>query len=356
VTSGGSIQALCKNSTAYLNGSGQVSIQATNVDNGSTAPAGIASLSITPNTFNCTQIGPQQVTLTVTDNNGATATCTATVNVLDTIKPIVVCKNISLVLSNGTASLLPTDIDNGSSDNCGIAQLSASTLSFTSVGTYSVTLTATDPSGNTSSCIAQVTVTNPPPSTFSIQIRCLIEGLYTGNGSMQPVLANNGFSTDLSETDTIEIALCPPGDAGSISALAKSVVSTNGYATAQFPGNLSGSSQYISIRYRSAVRIWSANPVAVSSGTTYDFTTSAAQAYGDNQVALSQGYFGLFSGDVAPQDDLIDILDQAVVDNDNAAFAFGYISSDVNGDGIVDVLDQMVIDNNVSGFIGAIQP
>ncbi|NNE25568.1 MAG: T9SS type A sorting domain-containing protein [Saprospiraceae bacterium] len=59
----------------------EASIDASDIDDGSTALCGIASLSVSPNTFDCDDIGDVEVTLTVTDNYGNEATCTTTVTV-----------------------------------------------------------------------------------------------------------------------------------------------------------------------------------------------------------------------------------------------------------------------------------
>ena len=52
------------------------------------------------------------------------------------------------------------DVDNGSSDNCGVSSLSIDVSSFgcTDAGDNTVTLTVTDVNGNTSTCTATVTV------------------------------------------------------------------------------------------------------------------------------------------------------------------------------------------------------
>lgn len=75
---------------------------------------------------------------------------------------IAVCKNISTEIGiSGTATINAADLNDGSSDNCSIADFSASKTSFNSsdVGNNIVTLTVTDPSGNASTCNATVTVT-----------------------------------------------------------------------------------------------------------------------------------------------------------------------------------------------------
>ena len=57
------------------------------VDGGSSAVAGIADLSASPAIFDCQNIGPNTVVLTVTDNLGASATCQAIITIEDNILP-----------------------------------------------------------------------------------------------------------------------------------------------------------------------------------------------------------------------------------------------------------------------------
>ena len=80
---------------------------------------------------------------TVTD---PTATCAAhTVNLMTGANP--------------SGTMVAADIDGGSSDNCPIS-LNADQTSFDcdDVGSFAVTLTATDGAGNTDTCDATVTV------------------------------------------------------------------------------------------------------------------------------------------------------------------------------------------------------
>ena len=60
----------------------------------------------------------------------------------------------------GMVSIVPADVDNGSSDNCGIVDYSISEDTFTcaDIGANAVTLTVTDAEGNTDSCVATVTI------------------------------------------------------------------------------------------------------------------------------------------------------------------------------------------------------
>ncbi|MCB9235628.1 MAG: HYR domain-containing protein [Bacteroidia bacterium] len=163
--------ALCQDITVYLNGGGNATITASDVDNGSADSCGIASLSASPTSFNCSNTGANTVTLTVTDNNGNVSTCTSTVTVEDSTAPSAVCQDITVFLDGaGNATITAGDVDGGSTDNCGVS-LSASPTAFTcvDVGANSVTLTATDPSGNTDNCTATVTVSDTTAPTATCQ-------------------------------------------------------------------------------------------------------------------------------------------------------------------------------------------
>ena len=151
----------CQNATVYLDGSGNVTITAADVDGGSTDNVGIVSSTISDNSFTCANTGINVVTLTVTDAAGLTDACNAAVFVVDSTAPTVICQDLTVYLDgSGNATITTGDVDNGSTDNCSIASLSLSQTSFTcaNVGTNTVTLSATDSEGNVGGCNATVTV------------------------------------------------------------------------------------------------------------------------------------------------------------------------------------------------------
>ncbi|PIQ48252.1 MAG: hypothetical protein COW03_11055, partial [Cytophagales bacterium CG12_big_fil_rev_8_21_14_0_65_40_12] len=147
--------------TIDLDVNGNASITTGDIDNGSNDACGIASYSLDKTTFDCTNVGANTVTLTVTDNNGNVSSNTAQVTVRDVIAAEVITTDITIDLDvNGNASITTGDIDNGSNDACGIASYSLDKTTFdcTNVGANTVTLTVTDNNGNVSSNTAQVTV------------------------------------------------------------------------------------------------------------------------------------------------------------------------------------------------------
>ncbi|MBL0097118.1 MAG: hypothetical protein IPP46_12030 [Bacteroidetes bacterium] len=133
------------------------------------------------------------------------------------------------------------------------------------------------------------------------------------------------------------------------------VLNTLGSGTCSFPDSVIGKNGYIVIFHRNVIQTWS-GLITFSSTTNYNFTTAASQAYGSNQREIAPGVWAFYSGDLMPQDEFVDILDQGVVDNDISNFSSGYVVSDLNGDGFVDIVDQSIVDNNIFDFIGSEHP
>ncbi len=82
--------ALCKNATFSLDKTGKYILDPQTVNNGSfdnCAAFPYLTFSVSPNQFTCAELGPNLVTLTVTDPCGNSSTCQATVTVNDAIAP-----------------------------------------------------------------------------------------------------------------------------------------------------------------------------------------------------------------------------------------------------------------------------
>ncbi|MFD0931136.1 T9SS type A sorting domain-containing protein [Psychroflexus salinarum] len=147
--------------TVELNANGEATITAAQVDNGSADNCGVDTLALDITTFDCSNLGENTVTLTATDASGNQATATATVTVVDNSLPTAVAQNLTVDLDEfGAASITAAQVDNGSSDKCGIDNLSLDVNSFdcSALGENTVTLTATDGSGNQATATAVITV------------------------------------------------------------------------------------------------------------------------------------------------------------------------------------------------------
>ncbi len=153
--------ARCKNVTVQLDASGIGTLTAAEVDNGSTDGCGIQSRSLSKTSFSCSDPSTNTVTLTVTDIHGNSSTCTATVTVEDNVSPVAKCKNITVYLdATGNVSITPSQVDDGSTDACGIKSytLDKTTFNCSNKGSNTVTLTVTDNNDNSSTCTATVNV------------------------------------------------------------------------------------------------------------------------------------------------------------------------------------------------------
>jgi hypothetical protein len=154
----------------------------------------------------------------------ATVTVTATYGVCKTVEefvikakdvmvPVANCKDISVTLVNSSATITGRELDNGSTDNCAsnnqltfIATPSAFTDS--NLGVNSVTLTVTDPSGNTDICTALVSV--------DAAVRCDESAnnpsLWNTQNWWDPVHVQNDLSEALVQLSTSAIDTCSKGD------------------------------------------------------------------------------------------------------------------------------------------------
>ncbi len=150
-----------KNATVYLDNNGNVTLSPALFDNGSFDDCGIASWTVTPNSFNCNQIGTNMVTITATDPSGHTSTATAIVTVVDNIAPSVVCPtNISTGSCNPVVQFnLPQVIDNCQINPAQWVQLNGlpSGSTFPPRNTHQ-TYQYTDQAGNMGQCSFEVYV------------------------------------------------------------------------------------------------------------------------------------------------------------------------------------------------------
>jgi hypothetical protein len=191
---------LTKNISIYLDANGDASTNTTAIDNGSSDNCSISSLSLSMSSFDCSNVGANTVYLRVTDVNGNIDSASATVTVIDSVKPTVVTKNISVYLdANGDASTNTTAIDNGSSDNCSISSLSLSKSSFdcSNVGANTVYLRVTDVNGNIDSASATVTVIDSvKPTVVTKNISVYLDA--NGDASTNTTAIDNGSSDNCS--------------------------------------------------------------------------------------------------------------------------------------------------------------
>jgi len=198
--------ALCKNVTVNLDALGNVTVTALSINNTSTDACGIASYQISKNdvdysnsiVYNCSEAGSHTAYLNVTDVNGKSSTCEATVTVNDISSPAAVCNPLTVYLdASGNYALSVADIDDisfGSADNCAsvlVKTVTPNTFTCADEGDNTVTLRVTDPQGNFDECNTTVTVVdNTPPIAICQDITIQLDA--TGNAPITPAQIDNG--------------------------------------------------------------------------------------------------------------------------------------------------------------------
>ncbi len=178
-------------------------------------------------------------------------------------------------------------------------------------------------------------------TSISLNINAGIEGFWDG-------------TTQVSDTVTVELrSSVTPYNTIDVS---KTVLTSGtGFGTVEFSSAPSGS-YYIVVKHRNSIETWSASPLSMSAGGSYNynFTTSASQTYGNNTV-LNLGRYCNYSGDVN-QDGFVDLNDIGDTYNGSSDFLSGYVVTDLNGDNVVNMVDVLIAYNNASAFVSVMKP
>ncbi len=177
-------------------------------------------------------------------------------------------------------------------------------------------------------------------TSISLNLNVGIEGFWDGSAQVQ---------------DTVRCTLRNSSSPYAPVEQAAYRINTSGYGTFEY--NTAGSgSYYLQLTHRNALETWSAAPVALTSGGSfnYDFRSAANQAYGNNQT-LKSGKYCFYSGD-PNQDGTVDLSDLTMIFNDAGNFVTGYVATDINGDDIADLSDLVITFNNASAFVTKIVP
>ncbi len=155
--------AKCKDVTVELDESGFWAYETRGIDNGSYDNCGLISSTSFGVLVTCSDIGTIPLRLDVEDFAGNKSSCTGKVIIVDRIAPVARCKDVTVTLdASGQAKVTVQDIDNGSSDACGIAELSLDKTTLT-CSDNSVWLKVIDNNGNVGFCRSNVTFVDDIP-------------------------------------------------------------------------------------------------------------------------------------------------------------------------------------------------
>ena len=151
--------ATCVDQTIYLDENGQANIDATEVIGNAAEIIDLDTFFISKSSFGCADLGTNEVTLTSIDFASNQSTCIAQITVIDSIAPVVICKDSTVNVDSGLpVSLGLNSLIESMTDNCGIQETaySINSLNCDNIGMNEIVVTITDASGNVSECIANV--------------------------------------------------------------------------------------------------------------------------------------------------------------------------------------------------------
>jgi hypothetical protein len=325
---------------------------------------------IVGNTFNprfaTTLNAPIPITYTVTQN-GCTASYTQNVTVIPqpdaSFNPILAA---TYYPSDPAIALTPLVAGGTWSGGCLVSNVFIPSMATLNVPcNIGYTLTQ---NGCTSTLVQSVMVVSPP---INVKLNVLLQGAYsTTNNAMrndlqigawlplaQPYAVapfNYAGTENLNSianfpANTVDWVLVELRDAlnpntilGRKAALLLTngnVVDTNGNMGVNF--NIASGNYYVVVRHRSHLAVMSAAAVSLPNATAYDFTTAAAQSYGNNQsIEVAANKWAMYSGDIDAQGvitsgDYSQYSTQIISGN----VSNGYYNADANLDGNVNMLD-----------------
>ncbi len=191
--------------------------------------------------------------------------------------------------------------------------------------------------------------------TRTINLSLLIEGLYTGNGTLKQASDASGPHFGPGVADHVTVELHNSSDYTIVEHVVTGIeLSTTGNVSVNIPPAFGGS-YYITIKHRNSIETTTAIPVSFDLPVINYAFDSPGKAYGNNLQLMIDGHYAILSGDVN-QDGFVDTGDMTPVDNDSEHFASGYLDPDVNGDGNVDTADMTIIDNNSAAYVARETP
>lgn len=162
--------AVCQDMEVYLDEDGQIDLLPEMIGGSSSDNCSIDFTELGIQQLDCSKMGPQQVTLRFVDQSGNSASCVATVTVMDTLPPQLTADDVQLELSEeGLATLNINTFNSIDIDNCGLDTmwLSQNEFDCSHLGENTVTLFGKDLSGNEAELDFTVTVIDPIPPVLN---------------------------------------------------------------------------------------------------------------------------------------------------------------------------------------------
>jgi hypothetical protein len=189
---------ICPANITQCNDPGQCSAVATYTVTASDNCDANPAVSCSPPSGSTFPVGTTPVTCTATDASGNAASCSFTVTVKDCEPPKITCPNDIVTCNEPGKPFAVVTFTATATDNCGVATVVCAPPSGSTfpIGTTPVTCTATDTSGNPSTCSFTVTVKD-------------CQGRWTGGGSVKGTATSIGVPVGERVTHGFELH-CDP--------------------------------------------------------------------------------------------------------------------------------------------------
>jgi hypothetical protein len=157
--------AKCKNVTVSA---GANCTAMASIDNGSYDPDSGDTITLAQTPPGPYSLGDTVVTLTVTDNHGASSTSTSTVTVKDTTKPVITINGSATMTVECHTSF--NDPGATGNDSCAgsVAVVASGSVDVNTPGSYTITYSAVDPSGNTQTATRTIKVVDTTKPVITV--------------------------------------------------------------------------------------------------------------------------------------------------------------------------------------------
>ncbi len=335
-------------STSTLTNSGSTNVVISSIRNASNCTTNLStgnnsSFTVYSNNSNLSALGLSNGTLSPSFSS---STISYTASVVNSISSITVTPTKSEANAN-----IQVRVNGGS--YASVSSGTASSSLSLNVGSNTIDVRVTAQDGTTIKTYT-ITITRAAGSA-QLNITAFIEGLYVGSNTMNasPFAANGITPSNIA--DTIEVELHNTTSPYNLAFSAKGTLSTAGTANIVFPASIIGNSYYLVIKHRNSIETWSALPISIAASTSYNFSSSISQAFGDNLLDMGNSKFAIYSGDIN-QDGSIDFGDYPLLDIASQNSVLDYDSNDLNGDASVDFGDYPILDMNSSKGIFSMRP
>ncbi len=225
----------------------------------SNAPAGVNQYIVTTTSPDgCTVSANRLVIVTALPNQPSTITGPTQVCENDTV-------NYSISAVSGSTSyswIFPSGwiIKSG--------QGTTSTRVDPSVTNGNVSVTANNSCG---SSLARTISTSTGFCTLNLTVKAFIEGFYTNDTTMTPVLFTNGLNASALSSDSVTIELHDQFTPSNTMFSAKKIIDVHGTIQVTLPYTFNGGSYFIVVRHRNSIVTWSKLPVTLGYTTNFDF-------------------------------------------------------------------------------------